>query len=77
MRRGKSVANVNLQALPLGCAISDEKATDIFRLLAKHFGDDWRSRPELRYYVHAIEHVGTACAEAEECACVFESGLAL
>ncbi|KAG8256112.1 hypothetical protein J6590_076243 [Homalodisca vitripennis] len=44
------MSHINPKALNKGVSLKSAKAKDVARLLAKHFGEDWRSHEMLKFY---------------------------
>ncbi|XP_046671312.1 pickpocket protein 28-like [Homalodisca vitripennis] len=41
--------------VPLGVKVKPVKIKDVENLLAKHFGNEWKNRPDLNWYVKVLE----------------------
>lgn len=79
IKRGRSEANCNLNLLPLGNAISEEKKNNVKSLLEKQFNNEnvqWQEMPELNFYKKILSHntsqVGEEDVEQNECDCLEE-----
>lgn len=47
--------DINPDEIPIGVRIKKEKCSDVNQLLIKHFGDNWKSLPDLQWYKRVIE----------------------
>lgn len=54
-RKGKSIKQTVLEPLPLGIIPKSLKIKDVLSLLNKHFGTEWDTNPELKFYTEALE----------------------
>ncbi len=67
--------NSHLQAakismIPIGVPVKAEKLADVQKLLAKHFGDEWRSFEELQWYSSVLEADTLAEGTSDQCECM-------
>lgn len=72
LKKRKSLIDMNPRQIEKKkVTIKREKITDVKKLLAKHYGDEWQNRDELRYYKEVIEKSETGQEdeeyEEEEC----------
>lgn len=49
-KRGQSFEKFNPEMLPNGVPVNEAKLIDVRKLLETHFGQDWASLPQLKYY---------------------------
>ena len=50
LKKGKSLSSMTSEQLENQILVKCAKLNDVFNLLAKHFGINWREREELTYY---------------------------
>lgn len=54
-KRGKTAIMLNPDIMQVGRSVDPQKATSIANLLSKHYGDEWRLLPNLRFYKEVID----------------------
>ncbi|KAF6214237.1 hypothetical protein GE061_008976 [Apolygus lucorum] len=79
IKRGRNEEDLPmLTEILLGNALSSEKKKDVLHLLQSHYGENWRSFPELQWYQRVCESrddstsTEEAVDEEEECDCIDE-----
>lgn len=65
-RKGKNASMMELQELPVGKPLKEDKIKSISELLKSHFGDQWRSDDRLEYFKNLFEVGLVAISNAEE-----------
>ncbi|XP_055908404.1 uncharacterized protein LOC129943162 [Eupeodes corollae] len=50
LKKQKQISRMDPQIIEKGVNIKAEKLKDVFNLLTKHYGEDWRSIEELKFY---------------------------
>lgn len=83
---GKKFEDVNPLPIPLGVKLKEEKVKDVEKLLAKHFGNEWKALESLQWFVSVIDknnnnnnfdnNANNYQEEGEECECLqFDNNL--
>ncbi|PSN29984.1 hypothetical protein C0J52_25894 [Blattella germanica] len=49
-KQGKTIPTFGPEVLNLGIQSKPAKVADVRRLLGKHYGEDWKFVPELKFY---------------------------
>ena len=67
---------MELERLPIGIPVKQEKIKDVQNLLRKHYGQDWRDQKNLVYYRELLDGIQAAPENIQEKSDNDEGGIA-
>ena len=76
LKKGQSYRNMELERLPIGIPVKQEKIKDVQNLLRKHYGQDWRDQNNLVYYRELLDGIQAAPENIQEESDNDEGGIA-
>jgi hypothetical protein len=56
VKKDKAIKNIDPEVIAVNVHVDDSKKSDVDKLLAKHYGENWRERNTLKYYKHVLSN---------------------